>query len=102
MDIADVDRVVADLTGVTSRVENGRTVWRFHGRLIARELDDASIVIRTELDARPALLRSSPATFSVPSRIERHMMVVADLDVGDPDEIENALVAAWDLQCSAD
>ena len=102
VEIADVQRVATDLSGVTSRVESGLTVWRYHGRLVARQLDHTHVVMRTELDARPGLLAASPETFSVPRRFEKHMMVVADLDTGDADAIENALVAAWDLQQRAD
>ena len=102
VEIADVDRVAADLSGVTSRVESGLTVWRYHGRLLARQLNYTHVVIRTELDARPALLESAPQTFSVPPRFEKHMMVVADLKNGDAAEVENAFVAAWDLQQRAD
>ena len=102
VEIADVERVAADLTGVTSRVESGLTVWRYHGRLVARQLDHTHVVIRSELDARPALLASAPQTFSVPLRFEKHMMVVADLEHADAAEVEHAFVAAWDLQQRAD
>ena len=98
MRLSDLSALAAQLDGVAERVRRGLLDWRYHGRLVARQLDDTSLVIRTELDARPALLAASPDTFSVPSRFEKHMMVVADLDGGDADAIENALVAAWDLQ----
>jgi hypothetical protein len=46
-------------------------------------------------------LRQFPATFSVPTRYLKHMMVVADLARGDAGAIEDALEAAWQLQRSA-
>jgi hypothetical protein len=35
---------------------------------------------------------------SVPARFVKHMMVVADLSAGEAGAIEDALIAAWDLQ----
>jgi len=53
-------------------------------------------VIRADFDYRDEIVRMFPATFSVPARFTKHMMVVADL-TGDG-AIENALVATWRLQ----
>ena len=50
---------------------------------------------------RDTVLRQFPATFSVPARWARHMMMVADLAHGDAGAVEDALFAAWDLQRSA-
>jgi hypothetical protein len=75
---------------------------RYHGRLVARELDDAHLVIRADFDYRAWILRQFPDTFSVPARYTKHMMVVADLARGDAGAIEDALEAAWQLQRSAD
>ena len=49
------------------------------------------MVIRTSFDARDHLVRDFPGTFSVPSHLEKHMMVVADLSTGDRDAIEGGL-----------
>jgi hypothetical protein len=76
-------------------------VWRYHGRLVARQLDEAHLVIRADFDYRASILRQFPRTFSVPSRCTKHMMVVADLE-GDAGAIEDALEAAWQLQRAAD
>lgn len=35
----------------------GLAAWRYHGRLIARQLDDTRIVIRADFDYRDWLLR---------------------------------------------
>lgn len=98
MDLDDVDRIASALDGVAARTNDGRREWRLRGRLIARELDERRVVIRAEFDVRDLLLRESPETFSVPTRYEKHMMIVADLDDGDPGAIEDAIVAAWNLQ----
>jgi hypothetical protein len=34
----------------------------------------------------------------VPDRFVRHMMVVADLEHGNPDAVEDAVISAWELQ----
>ena len=77
-------------------------MWRFHGRLVARELDSTHVVIRTGFDARDVLLQQAKKTFSVPPRFVKHMMVVADLQSGDEDAVAGALAAARDLQAAAD
>jgi hypothetical protein len=43
------------------------------------------------------MLHQLPQTFVVPSRFRKHMMIVADLIDGDG-AIEDALIAAWELQ----
>lgn len=100
--IGEVDRLTAALTGVRRTAADGLAQWRYHGRLVARQLDDAHLVIRADFDYRDWLLRQFPGTFSVPARYSKHMMVVADLVSGDAGAIEDALEAAWRLQRGAD
>src|ERR1700733_6698860 len=102
MDIDDVARLADALSGVRRTAREGLAEWRYHGRLVARQLDDQHVVIRADFDYRDLILRQHPATFSVPTRWARHMMVVADLAAGDPGAIEDALEKAWLLQRSAD
>ena len=90
------------LTDVRCTTREGPAEWRYHGRLIARQLDDKHVVIRADFDFRDELLRQFPETFSVPARYAKHMMVVADFRTGDAGAIEDALEAAWQLQRSAD
>jgi len=97
----DVGRLAAELAGVRRSARQGRAEWRYHGRLVARQLDDQHLVIRADFGYRDAAVRQFPQTFGVPSRYARHMMVVADLARGDPGAIEDALEAAWQLQRSA-
>jgi len=59
-------------------------------------LSDLS-VLAAQLN-RDFLARSFPETFSVPDRYEKHMMIVADLENGNADAIEDAVVGAWELQ----
>ncbi|HKH31438.1 MAG TPA: hypothetical protein VKA45_10325 [Gaiellaceae bacterium] len=98
MRLADLSRVAAELEGVVERSRDGLLDWRHRGRLVARQLDDNHVVIRTSFDFRDFLLQSFPETFSVSRRFAKHMMIVADLEHGNADAIEDAVVAAWELQ----
>jgi hypothetical protein len=102
VDIDDVARLAEALAGVRCAAPRGLREWRYHGRLVARQLDDAHLVIRADFDYRDSILRQLPGTFSVPTRYIKHMMVVADLASGDAGAIEDALEAAWLLQRVAD
>jgi hypothetical protein len=96
--IDEVDRLAAALEGVRRTAPQGQAEWRYHGRLVARQLDGAHVVIRADFEYRDSVLRQFPGTFSVPNRYKKHMMVVADLPSGDAGAIEDALEAAWQLQ----
>jgi hypothetical protein len=98
----NVARLAEGLAGVRSTKRRGQTEWRYHGRLVARQLDDVHLVIRAGFGYRDSLLRQFPGTFSVPAQYRRHMMVVADLAGSDAGAVEDALEAAWRLQRSAD
>ncbi len=99
--MGDVARLAGALAGVRFHRARGLAEWRYHGRLVARQLDDAHLVIRADFDYRDSLLRQFPETFSIPARYIKHMLVVADLAGGDAGAIEDALEAAWHLQRSA-
>jgi hypothetical protein len=99
--IDEVGRLAGALPGVRRTEADGLAQWRYHGRLVARQLDDARLVIRADFDYRDQLLRQFPGTFSVPARYAKHMMVVADLARGDAGAVEDAIEAAWQLQRGA-
>jgi hypothetical protein len=101
VEMADVALLAEALTGVRRTAPDGLAEWRYHGRLVARQLDAIHIVIRADFDYRDSILRQFPGTFSVPARYIKHMMVVADLARGDAGAIEDAIEAAWQLQRSA-
>jgi hypothetical protein len=102
MDMAQVANLAGALEGVRRTTSGGLAQWRYHGRLVARQLDDDHVVIRSDFDYRDSILRQFPSTFSVPTRWVKHMMVVADVGRGDAGAIEDAIEAAWRLQRSAD
>ena len=95
---AVLSSLAARLDGVVERRREGLLDWRYHGRLVARQLDDEHVVIRASFDSRDFLLRSFPETFSVPERFAKHMMIVADLEHGNADAVEDAFIGAWELQ----
>ncbi len=96
----DITRLTDTLAGVRHRASDGRSEWRYHGRLVARQLGDVHIVIRADFAYRDSIVRQLPGTLSVTARYVRHMMVVAELASGDAGAIEDALVSAWQLQRS--
>ena len=95
---ADLSRVAGELEGITERRREGLLDWRYRGRLVARQLDEHHVVIRASFELRDFLLQSFPETFSVPRRYENHMMVVADLENGNAEAVEDAVISAWELQ----
>lgn len=101
MNIDDIARLAESLAGVRRTTPEGLAEWRYHGRLVARQLDDTHLVIRADFEYRDLLLRQFPRTFSVPTRYIKHMMVVADIANGDCGAVEDALEAAWELQRKA-
>jgi hypothetical protein len=100
VNVEDVTRLADELPGVRAGVREGVTEWRYHGRIVARLLDDRHLVVRADFDYRDSIVCQFPDTFSVPRQYRKHMMVVADLG-GNADAIEDALEAAWRLQCGA-
>jgi hypothetical protein len=101
VNINDIAQLAESLAGVRRTTPEGLAEWRYRGRLVARQLDDAHLVIRADFDYRDSILRRFPRTFSVPTRYIKHMMVVADLVSGDAGAIEDALEAAYEFQRSA-
>jgi hypothetical protein len=98
MKLADVSRLAAQLDGVVERRREGLLDWRYRGRLVARQIDGSHIVVRASFESRDFLLQSFPETFSVSTRFAKHMMVIADLENGNADAVEDAVIGAWELQ----
>jgi hypothetical protein len=92
MRLSDLSAFVAQLDGVTERRRNGLLEWRYQGRLVGRQLDHDHVVIRASFDFKDFLLRSFPETFSVPNRLRKHMLIVADLEAGNADAVEDASI----------
>jgi hypothetical protein len=101
--ISDLSKHAAKLDGVREQAKDGLVHWRYRGRLVARQLDDDHVVVRTEFDDRDALVRSFPDTFSVPKRFAKHMMVVADVRHGQraPSRMPSLLHGSCNARVSA-
>ena len=93
-----MSRIALALKGVRESSVKGRLQWSLSGRLVARQLDDESVVIRSGFAEREQLLAAHPDTFFLPPRFEAHMMVVARLADADTEAVASAIRAAWDLQ----
>lgn len=102
LQIGKLGRLAEALDGVRRSSSGDLAQWRYHGRLVARQLDATHVVIRADFDYRDWLVGQFPRTFSVPAKYTKHMMVVADLGRGDTGAIEDAIEAAWQLQRRAD
>jgi hypothetical protein len=98
MTLTDLTQFVSRLDGVSESRRDGMLAWRYRGRLVARQLDDTRVVIRAAFEFRTFLLDAFPETFSAPGRFARHTMIVADLENGNSDAIEEAIIGAWELQ----
>ena len=100
IDLERLGRHALSLDGVRER-GGRRRGWYLDGRLVARQEDDESVVVRCAFEAREALLFEHPQTFSVPPRLESHQKVLVDLVRGDTASAMAAVTAAWELQRSA-
>ena len=102
MDLDEFHDVVMALDGVRRTSSGGAARWTYQGRLVARQLDNTQVVVRVPFDVRDALVRRHPDAFTVPNRFTKHMKVVVDLERAPDDAVEEAVVAAWDLQAAHD
>lgn len=101
IDLELLGRHALSLDGVRERARGGRRGWYWNGRLIARQEDDESVVVRCAFDTRESLLLAHPETFSVPPRLESHHKIMLDMVRGDANLAMAAVTAAWELQRAA-
>lgn len=66
MDMDDTARLAEGLAGVRCTTRRGLAEWRYHGRLVARQLDDVHLVIRAEFGYRDALGQAQTACSNSP------------------------------------
>jgi hypothetical protein len=98
VDLDDVDRLARSHEGVKRKGTDSRPAWYVDDRLVARWLDETSIVVRSDFGARERLLTDHPDTFTLPPRFESHMKVVVELDRADEAALARGLSEAVDLQ----
>ncbi len=61
MGLEDVARLAGDLAGVRRTALDGLAEWRYHGRLVARQLGDVHLVIQADTVAAAAQRRLTAA-----------------------------------------
>jgi hypothetical protein len=98
MTVDEVAAVALALDDVRETGCSGKRRWYVRNRLVAREVDAGSIVIRCDFPERERLVIAHPDTFTITPRFEAHMMVVADLRRGEPEAITAAVRTAWAWQ----
>ena len=98
MRIEDVRDLLATHDGVREKGTTDRPGWYVDNRLVARQLDGDSVLVRADFGARERLLDDYPETFSVPPSMEAHQKVVVELDRAEPEGVRRALGEAVELQ----
>ncbi|WP_265444120.1 hypothetical protein [Flexivirga meconopsidis] len=97
MDLEEIDAFTRTLAGCKRKGHSGRVAWFVDDRLVVRQDEPGTVLVRVDFADRERLLDAHPDTFGVPPRWERHQKVQADLD-GDADAIRTAIRLAWEMQ----
>jgi len=98
MRIEDVRQLLASYDDVREKGHPELAGWYVRDRLVARQLDADSVVVRADFEARERLLVDHPGTFFVPPRMEGHQKVVVELGRADAAGVRRALAEAVALQ----
>jgi hypothetical protein len=93
----DIDAYATSLAGCKRKGHPGRVAWYVDDRLVVRQDEPGTVLVRVGFEDREQLLAAYPQTFGVPPRWEAHMKVQAELD-GDADAIREAIRLAWAMQ----
>lgn len=93
----DIDAYATSLAGCKRKGHPGRVAWYVDDRLVVRQDEPGTVLVRVGFEDRERLLAAYPQTFGVPPRWEAHMKVQAELD-GDADAIREAIRLAWAMQ----
>ncbi len=97
MTLDEVDDYATSLPGCTRKGHPGRVAWYVDNRLVVRQDEAGTLLVRVDAEDRDRLLEAHPETFGVPPRWEAHRKVQADLD-GDATAICAAIRLAWQSQ----
>ena len=93
----EIDQYATSLSGCTRKGHPGRAAWYVDDRLVVRQDEPGTVLVRVGFEDRERLLDAHPDTFGVPPRMEAHMKVQAELD-GDAAAIRKAIKLAWASQ----
>lgn len=98
MTLEEVVQYVESLPQVKRKGTEAKPAWYVHDRLVVRQQDPQTLVIRVPLSERESLLDTYPDTFGVPPRMEAHHKVEAYLGQADPKAVRTAIHLAWEMQ----
>lgn len=93
----EVDEFATALPGCKRKGHPGRVAWYVDDRLVVRQDELGTLLVRVDLEDRERLVKAHPGTFGVPPQWEAHRKVQAELD-GDGDAIREAIRLAWESQ----
>ena len=94
----EVEQFLDGLEGVRVHQDRRGRRWCVRNRLVARQVDESTLLVRAAFDGREDLLDRHPTTFWMRPELEAHMKVLADVAGGDVADVREALRAAWELQ----
>ena len=97
MTLDEIDEFATSLAGCKRKGHPGRVAWYVDDRLVVRQDEPGTVLVRLGGDERERLLDAYPETFGLPPRWEGHLKVQADLD-GDAQAICEAIRLAWAAQ----
>lgn len=92
-----MDEYATSLPGCRRKGHPGRVAWYVDNRLVARQDEAGTLLVRVDPEDRDRLVDAHPETFGVPPRWEAHRKVQAELD-GDADAVRAAIRLAWESQ----
>lgn len=94
----EVGEYAQTLAGCRRKGTATKPAWYVDDRLVARLIDEATLLVRVPLSKRQTLVDQHPDTFGITPRMESHHKVEAYLDRGDPAAIRQAIQLAWEMQ----
>lgn len=97
MTLDELDEFATSLPGCKRKGHPGRIAWYVDDRLVVRQDELGTVLVRVDVEDRDRLVEAHPETFGVPPRWEAHRKVQAELD-GDADAIREAIRLAWESQ----
>ena len=90
----EVDAFVSSLDGCRHKPRG----WYLNDRLVARQVDATTLLVRVPIERREALIERWPDAFGIPPRMEAHHKIEAYLDRAPARAVEAAIRLAWEFQ----
>jgi hypothetical protein len=84
------------LPEVEERETWGRPTFRIRDKMFLTLHDDEfAAIVKATLDEQAALIAADPATFTVPTYVDRHGWLHVHLDHADPAQLEELITDGW-------